>query len=358
MGLTILNVAYPLAPVGPDAVGGAEQVLTAIDGALVEAGHRSLVVAQEGSRCAGKLFPLPVHDEGPIDELALARAQAAARRTIEAALRSEPVDLIHLHGVDFHRYLPPAGIPALVTLHLPPEWYAPEAFHLAGVHLHCVSASQRGRCPPGARLVRDIENGIDLARFAPARNRRSFALALGRICPEKGFDYALRAAHSAGVPLLLAGRVFEYEVHRRYFTEQIAPLLDTKRRFIGPIGAARKRRLLGAARCVVIPSLAPETSSLVAMEALASGAPVLAYAAGALEDIVEHGHTGFIARSVDELSRALLRVGELRPEHCRASAERRFSARRMTAEYLELYEELARPQVSAQARASSELRRR
>ena len=238
------------------------------------------------------------------------------------------------------------------------EWYAPEAFHLAGVHLHCVSASQRGRCPPGARLVRDIENGIDLARFAPARNRRSFALALGRICPEKGFDYALRAAHSAGVPLLLAGRVFEYEVHRRYFTEQIAPLLDTKRRFIGPIGAARKRRLLGAARCVVIPSLAPETSSLVAMEALASGAPVLAYAAGALEDIVEHGHTGFIARSVDELSRALLRVGELRPEHCRASAERRFSARRMTAEYLELYEELARPQVSAQARASSEPRRR
>ena len=336
MGLTILNVAYPLAPVGPDAVGGAEQVLTAIDGALVEAGHRSLVVAQEGSRCAGKLFPLPVHDEGPIDELALARAQAAARRTIEAALRSEPVDLVHLHGVDSHRYLPPAAIPALVTLHLPPEWYAPEAFHLAGVHLHCVSASQRGRCPPGARLVRDIENGIDLARFAPARNRRSFALALGRICPEKGFDYALRAAHSAGVPLLLAGRVFEYEVHRRYFTEQIAPLLDTKRRFIGPIGAARKRRLLGAARCVVIPSLA----------------------AGALEDIVEYGHTGFIARSVDELSRALLRVGELRPEHCRASAERRFSARRMTAEYLELYEELARPHVSAQARASSELRRR
>ena len=36
MSMTVLNVAYPLAPVGPDAVGGAEQVLSALDAALVE----------------------------------------------------------------------------------------------------------------------------------------------------------------------------------------------------------------------------------------------------------------------------------------------------------------------------------
>ena len=37
--LTVLSVAYPLAPVGPDAVGGAEQVLSAVDRALAAAGH-------------------------------------------------------------------------------------------------------------------------------------------------------------------------------------------------------------------------------------------------------------------------------------------------------------------------------
>jgi CelD/BcsL family acetyltransferase involved in cellulose biosynthesis/glycosyltransferase involved in cell wall biosynthesis len=340
MGLTILNVAYPLAPVGPDAVGGAEQVLAAIDRALVASGHRSFVVAQEGSRCAGTLIPLPKHD-GPIDELALARAQAAARHAIETALRREAVDLVHFHGVHFERYLPATDVPVLATLHLPPEWYAPQAFLMPGVYLQCVSASQRRRCPPGAHLVRDVENGIDLDAFRPAKRRRGYAVSLGRICPEKGFHFALRAARAAGMPLLLAGRVFDYEVHRRYFGDEIAPLLDATRRFVGPIGPARKRRLLGAARCVVVPSLAPETSSLVAMEALASGAPVLAYAAGALSDIVEHGRTGFIARSVDELGQLMLRAGELRPEECRASAERRFSARRMTTEYLELYAELA-----------------
>ena len=58
MNLTILSVAYPLAPVGPDAVGGAEQVLAQVERAAVEAGHRSIVIAVEGSQVAGKLIPI------------------------------------------------------------------------------------------------------------------------------------------------------------------------------------------------------------------------------------------------------------------------------------------------------------
>lgn len=50
MGLTVLSVAYPLAPVTADPVGGAEQVLARMDRALVDAGHRSIVIASEGSR--------------------------------------------------------------------------------------------------------------------------------------------------------------------------------------------------------------------------------------------------------------------------------------------------------------------
>ncbi|MGI4946079.1 MAG: hypothetical protein ACRYHQ_36885, partial [Janthinobacterium lividum] len=59
--MTILSVAYSLAPVGPDSVGGSEQVLTALDRALTDAGHRNIVVACEGSEVAGELvsFPAP-----------------------------------------------------------------------------------------------------------------------------------------------------------------------------------------------------------------------------------------------------------------------------------------------------------
>src|SRR5947208_15449816 len=55
MPLTVLNIGYALAPVGPDVAGGAEQVLSALDHALVAAGHRSIVVAPEGSQTAGAL---------------------------------------------------------------------------------------------------------------------------------------------------------------------------------------------------------------------------------------------------------------------------------------------------------------
>ena len=64
VSLTVLSVGYALAPVGPDAVGGAEQVLSALDRALVAAGHSSLVVAPEGSQVAGHLIAtakLPAH---------------------------------------------------------------------------------------------------------------------------------------------------------------------------------------------------------------------------------------------------------------------------------------------------------
>ena len=57
MPLTVLSVGYSLAPVGPDAVGGAEQVLSALDRALVEAGHHSIVVGNLGSQVAGTLVP-------------------------------------------------------------------------------------------------------------------------------------------------------------------------------------------------------------------------------------------------------------------------------------------------------------
>ena len=55
MKLTVLNVAYPLAPVGPGAVGGAEQIPTILDEALTRARHRSLVIACEGSQVCGTL---------------------------------------------------------------------------------------------------------------------------------------------------------------------------------------------------------------------------------------------------------------------------------------------------------------
>ncbi len=340
--LTVLSVAYTLAAVGPGSVGGAEQVLAHIDAALVRRGHCSVVVAPAGSIVRGVLVPTSFLN-GAFDDRALRKAQARHREVIDSVLRVTEVDLVHLHGVDFSAYLPPAGPPVLVTLHLPPGWYPPEALRPTRprTYLHCVSASQRRSCPPGAPLLHDLPNGVPVEALAARHAKRKYALALGRICPEKGFHHALSAARRAGVPLLLAGKTFPYAAHERYFREEIAPRLDRARRFVGPAAFERKRRLLTAARCLLVPSLVPETSSLVAMEALACGTPVVAFPVGALPEIVEHGRTGFLVCDEREMADAIPATAALDPEACRAEARRRFSLDLMTDRYLRLYERIA-----------------
>lgn len=343
MSLTVLNVAYPLAPVGPDAVGGAEQVLTRLDRALVQAGHASLVVACEGSQTSGLLFATPL-PPGPADEVRRAEVQLRHRAVIEEVLSHHAVDVVHLHGIDFPAYLPSPGPAVLATLHLPPAWYPHEVFEGSRPRtwVHCVSGSQEAACPRGARLAPVIENGVPVDDLQAVHGKRGYVLALGRVCWEKGFHLALDAARRAGLPLLLAGEVFPYPAHRDYFESQVRPRLDRHRRFLGAIGFARKRRLLTAARALVVPSLVPETSSLVAMEALACGTPVVALRNGALPGMVEHGRTGFLVDTPDEMAEALLAAAKLDPEVCRETARRRFSVDRMVQRYLETYEILAR----------------
>jgi glycosyltransferase involved in cell wall biosynthesis len=187
--------------------------------------------------------------------------------------------------------------------------------------------------------------------------RRSYALALGRICPEKGFHYALEAATIAGSELLLAGELIPYALHEDYFKDAIAPRLDAQRRFIGPAGWSLKKRLLGEARCLLIPSTVQETSSLVAMEALAAGTPVIAYRSGALPEIIEHGRTGYLVSNVREMARAIQDVDKLDRKVCRETARLYFSADQMIARYMAIYRKLIserrqRPQAKA-ARGTS-----
>src|SRR5437899_1560158 len=143
MSMTILNVAYPFAQVGPGAVGGAEQIVSHIDRGLVDAGHRSLVVAAAGSDVAGTLLAVPRID-GPLDAQAHELGWQPHRAAIATALQRWPVDLVHLHGIDFDRYLPPPGIRSLVTVHLPCSWYAAGSLAPARCDFwfHCVSETQ------------------------------------------------------------------------------------------------------------------------------------------------------------------------------------------------------------------------
>lgn len=339
---TILSVAYPLAPVGPDVTGGAEQVLSLLEAGLVRRGWRSLVIAAEGSRVAGTLVALP-RPQGVLDQTVVASARERLGTAIRRLLDTTRVDLVHMHGLDFASYLPPPGVPVLATLHCPADWHGTAALCPArpGTWLVPVSSTQHATLPPGPHLLAPVANGVPLDRLRPsAGTGGNYALVLGRIAPEKSVHHALDAAHAAGVPLLIAGALFPYPDHLRYFQCEIRPRLDRTRRWLGPVGLVAKQRLLARARCLVVASEIDETSSLVAREAAACGTPVVALARGALPETVSHGRTGLLVDNPGQLAGALLRIGCIDRAACRAEAEVRFDAEHMIDGYIARYREV------------------
>src|SRR5437660_90248 len=210
--MTILNVAYPFAPVSPDAIGGAEQVLAMLDRGLVTGGMESIVLAAKGSFASGALIEGPANQK--IDDNVRHRVYRDYARLIAEAITERQIDLVHMHGLDFAQYMPDTTVPVLVTLHLPFDYYGrlPVCRPRLPV-FNAVSEWQHQRCPSGLRAEL-ICNGVDLDILSPTAEKADFVLMLGRICPEKGFHLGLQAAAAVGITCLLAGQIYGYADHQ------------------------------------------------------------------------------------------------------------------------------------------------
>jgi glycosyltransferase involved in cell wall biosynthesis len=115
-------------------------------------------------------------------------------------------------------------------------------------------------------------------------DRGQFALAFGRLAPEKGFDCAIDAAAIAGVPLKIAGEgPLERELAKRIERNK-APV-----ELCGKVPPDKLRDLLRRAAMVLVPTTGNETFGFAALEAMAAGVPVVASRSGALPEIAgEH----------------------------------------------------------------------
>jgi glycosyltransferase involved in cell wall biosynthesis len=73
---------------------------------------------------------------------------------------------------------------------------------------------------------------------------------------------------------------------------------------------------------------------------MACGTPVVAYRGGAVPELVEQGHTGFIVESLEDAVEAVRQVAQLSRKRCREVFEQRFTATRMARDYMHQFERL------------------
>jgi glycosyltransferase involved in cell wall biosynthesis len=338
--LSILYVAYPLLAVTDESAGGAEQMLLAVEREMACTGHRTTVAAAHGSRVCGMLLPTGPPASAP-DQYETRECMHTSCILDYVRRKPHEFDLIHDKSGSFFRHAAQCPVPVLATLHLPRSFYSPCCFEAppANLYFNCVSNSQARSFADLPNFVGVVQNGIAVERFAFSRDKDDYVLWLGRICEEKAPHLAIAAAQRAGMPLVIAGQVYPFSYHQNYFGRELRPHLNgsSRVRFVDTPLASQKLGLLRHARALLLTSTVEETSSLVAMEAMACGTPVVAFRRGAFPEIVSDGETGFLVDSVEEMAAALSQVACILAESCRERVERHFSASRMGRDYEGLY---------------------
>ena len=349
--LQILYVAYPLLTVSDESAGGAEQILWTLEREMARRGAQPTVAASSGSQVSGELFvtgePCSLPDD--FERRNREHQDRVVEFVRDRSRQGRPLDLVHDQSGSFWPRAAEIDVPVLATLHLPRNFYSAELFSNIpeNVFFNCVSQAQAQSFADLDPAV--VSNGIALDQFEPNFGPRKGLLWLGRICEEKAPHLALEIAGGAGEPITLAGQIYPFSYHQQYFEREVRTRLEQmpSARFVAAPSAEQKRALLRESKAVLITSLAEETSSLVAMEAAASGAPVIAFRRGALPEMVSEGVTGFLVDGVEEAIEALKRIDRIDPRSCVAHARKNFSSVRMADCYQNIYADKLR-QTQAQ----------
>ena len=344
----------PVMSPGEGDAGGMNVVEMAQAHALRELGHTVELITRRYSRSqpdVQELAPgllLRHLNAGPTTQLPKSEIDSHLDEFAARLSELSSYDLVHSHhwmsGVAGVPFAKARGIPHVQSYHSvaalpgnqlsagePPESdrrVAGEAY--VGVNsdaIVAISAAEARtvieRCGADPGNVHIVSPGVDTTLFHPHLPEtaktydwpKGFVLFAARLQPLKGADLAIRAL--AELPadlrpqLVIAGDVSQdfaqYGATLFEMTKEIGVENDVT--FIGSQSREQLAVLMREALVVLVPSHS-ETFGLVALEAAASGTPVIAAAAGGLREAVAHGETGQLmdSREPEDWGKALRRL--------------------------------------------------
>jgi len=330
-------IGPPFIAVPPLRYGGTELFMANLACGLHDRGHQVTVYANGDSRLPCSVKWRYEHTDWPASDPVRAALKNLDHLAwaIEDASRS--ADVLHLNdvaGVPFTRF---TNRPVVLTLHHPHEPPLSEQYaRYPDVHYVAIANWLAAREPMPRLHV--VHHGVPLGHYTCSAVKDDYVAFLGRIAPCKGPHLAIEVARRAGIRLKIAGEI--QPIFRDYTETQVLPHIDGRLiEYVGEADAVAKNALLSRARALLFTIQWEEPFGLVMIEAMACGTPVLAFAGGAVAEIVENGVNGWICRDVEEMAERL--AGPLpTSDMCREAVARRFTVDHMVDRYLSIYEQL------------------
>jgi UDP-glucose:tetrahydrobiopterin glucosyltransferase len=168
-----------------------------------------------------------------------------------------------------------------------------------------------------------LSSAIDLSLYEFCAEPGNSLAWLGRIAPEKALEDAVEAATKTGIKLRIFGKIQDKEYWNQIKTKFNSEFLE----YVGFLETKALQQELRQARALLMTPRWVEAFGNVAIEALACGVPVIAYARGGPAEIVKDGETGFLVKpdSVTGLIEAINRIDEIKRDRCRQQAESEYS---------------------------------
>lgn len=143
--------------------------------------------------------------------------------------------------------------------------------------------------------IQTIKHGIKILKYAKSINNLNL-LYVGRLSEEKGVNYLLEAMpfiinNIPNIHLDIIG-----EGPEKNKLEEIMKTLKTERyiTFIGQVPNKNIEKYYKRTNLVIIPSICKESFSLVGIEAMSVGRPVIGTNIGAIPEWLDDGKTGFL----------------------------------------------------------------
>lgn len=345
MNMRIAQVAPLIERVPPKKYGGTERVVHDLTEELVKRGHEVTLFAAGDSLTSAKLhavYPISLR-EAKIKNLYGMNNLTLLNIGVAYQMR-EQFDIIHDHCGIFS--LPAANLsttPVVMTTH-GPFTIENRIIYQTLRHPYQVTISNAQKyAVPNLHHAGTVYNGLYMEDYPFSNVSEGYLLCVGRLSAEKGIHFAIDVARNLNLRLIIAAKL--EAIDYPYYKQYIRPHLSERIRWVGEVDEPKRNKLMSKALAFLHPVTWREPFGLTLIEAMACGAPVIAFNKGSIPEIVVDGKTGFVVDDTEGMLDAIQNVAKIDRATCREHVIKNFSAARMADGYETLYHQILNGEI-------------